>query len=197
MHVYIIFCHPSRQSFTYSVLYSFTAGLKKAGHTYEIGDLYAMNFQSDMNPEQYNRESGTEPGLPVPDDVAAEQAKVDASDALVFIYPVWWSDCPAKLKGWFERVWTVGYAYSYENGEHSASRIKIEKALVLCPAGHPVEYLEKIGIAESMRKIMLDDRLRGVGIEDAEMEILGGMISQDPDIHERNLGRAYDLGRSF
>jgi NAD(P)H dehydrogenase (quinone) len=77
------------------------------------------------------------------------------ADALVFTYPVWSSDCPAKLKGWFDRVWTLGYAYSYENGSHAAPGIGVTQALVICPAGHPVEYLQETGIAQSMRRIML------------------------------------------
>jgi NAD(P)H dehydrogenase (quinone) len=197
MHIYIVYCHPSSKSFTFSVLESFISGLQEAGHTYEIGDLYGMDFKTDMDLEQYDRETSLEPCLPVPADVSVEQKKIDSADALVFVYPVWWSDCPAKLKGWFDRVWTLGYAYSYENGSHNTSGIGIARALVICPAGHPVEYLEEIGIAQSMQRIMLDDRLRGVGIKDAEMEILGGMVSQDPDVRESNLRRAYELGRTF
>ena len=197
MHVYVVFCHPSPKSFTASILSSFLAGLQAAGHTYSVGDLYAMDFQSDMDLDQYERETSYDPSLPVPADVAAEQKKIGEADALVFVYPVWWSDCPAKLKGWFDRVWTLGYAYSYEYGSHATPGLGIAKALVICPAGHPVEYLEEIGIAASMRCIMLNDRLRGVGIKDARMEILGGMMSQDPQVRDRNLNRAYELGRIF
>ena len=114
MHVYIIFAHPSQTSFNREVLNTFTKGLKDTGHTYEIGDLYRMGFQTDMDPAQYQREVGLDPAAPVPDDVRAEHDKVKQADALAFIYPVWWSDCPAKLKGWFDRVWTYGYAYVYD-----------------------------------------------------------------------------------
>jgi hypothetical protein len=44
---------------------------------------------------------------------------------------------------------------------------------------------------------MLNDRLRGVGVKEAAMEILGGMVEQDPRIRERNLERAFELGRTF
>jgi NAD(P)H dehydrogenase (quinone) len=48
-----------------------------------------------------------------------------------------------------------------------------------------------------MRHVMLDDRLLGVGVKEAAMEILGGMVEQDPAIRERNLQRAYELGKTF
>lgn len=197
MHIYIVFCHPSKQSFTYSVLETFLAGLKETQHSYELGDLYEMNFQSDMVLEQYAREVSYKPELPVPDDVRCEQEKINRADALVFIYPVWWSDCPAKLKGWFDRVWTMGYAYGFENGVHKAQGIKAKNALVVCTAGHPNEYLEQTGIAQSMRTIFLNDRLSGVGIKDTQMEILGGMVSQSPDVRRKNLEKAYFLGKNF
>jgi NAD(P)H dehydrogenase (quinone) len=197
MHAYVIFAHPSKNSFTWEVLQSFTAGLKAAGHTYEIGDLYEMNFQSDMDIEQYLRETGMDPAAPVPDDVRKEHQKIERADALVFIYPVWWSDCPAKLKGWFDRVLAYGYAYTYEGGEHVTSQINIDKALVLCPAGHPNAHLEETGIAESMRRVMLQDRLIGVGVREARMEILGGMVQDKGEIRKRNLKKAFLLGKEL
>jgi len=197
MHIYIVFCHPSKKSFTYSVLQSFLAGLHETEHTYELADLYGMNFQTDMDLDQYERETSFNPAFPVPADVLAEQKKINRANALVLIYPVWWSDCPAKLKGWFDRVWTLGYAYTYEEGAHAPSKIKINKALVICPAGHPEEYLEEIGIAGSMRRIMLSDRLLGVGVKEASMEILGGMVTHDPLIRKKNLQRAFRLGKNF
>jgi len=197
MHVYIVFAHPSKKSFTWEVLNSFTRGLRDAGHSFEIGDLYQMNFQSDMDLAQYERETGMDPDAPMPEDVRLEQSKIDKADALAFVYPVWWSDCPAKLKGWFDRVLAFGYAYAYSDGQHVTSRIKTTKALVLCPAGHTVEHLEEIGIAESMRRVMLNDRLLGVGVKQAHMEILGGMTGNDPIVRKRNLDRAYQLGRGF
>ncbi|MCU0639604.1 MAG: NAD(P)H-dependent oxidoreductase [Candidatus Krumholzibacteria bacterium] len=196
MKVYIVFAHPSRKSFTGEVLDSFVRGLAEAGHCCEIGDLYVMNFRSDMDPGQYERETGMDPSAPVPADVLAEQEKIGRSDALVLVYPLWWSDCPAKLKGWFDRVWSLGYAYTYENGAHAAPAIKAPKALVICTAGHTEEHLEETGIAESMRRVMLQDRLLGVGFGSARLEILGGMVLGDPSRRRLNLERAYRLGRA-
>lgn len=198
MHIYIIFAHPSHKSFTYEVLDALTAGLKDAGHTFELGDLYAMEFQTDMDLDQYNRETGPDPGAPVPEDVAAEQAKINTADALVFVYPVWWSDCPAKLKGWFDRVWTYGFAYVYETeGGHATSNLKVTRALAVCPAGNTLEKLKDTGIAESMRRVMIEDRLLGAGIKDARMEILDGMTGGGPGQREKNLEKAYRFGREF
>ena len=195
MNVYIVFAHPSTNSFNKEVLNAFIKGLEEAGHIYEIGDLYRMNFKSEMDIEEYQREVSWIPDAPVPIDVMAEQKKIAWADVLVFIYPVWWSGCPAKLKGWFDRVLTHGYAYYYDDEEQRHTKISIKKAIVICTAGHTVEHLEEIGIADSMRNIMLNDRLIGVGVQEAKMEILGGMMPKTHIFKEENLKRAYDLGR--
>jgi NAD(P)H dehydrogenase (quinone) len=133
----------------------------------------------------------------VPADVRAEQEKIERADAMAFIYPVWWSDCPAVLKGWFDRVLTYGYAYYYDDAEERHTEITIEKAVVICSAGHTEEHLEETGIAEAMRRIMLHDRLLGIGVKSAAMEILGGMMPGDDTWRDRNLKRAYDAGRNL
>jgi NAD(P)H dehydrogenase (quinone) len=197
MHVYILFAHPNKKSFNRAVLDAFTRGLRDTGHTYEIGDLYEMGFISEMDVDQYEREVGLDPEAPIPNDVKIEQEKIDRADALAFIYPVWWSDCPSKLKGWFDRVLTYGYAYFYDENEERYTEIEIKKAIVICSAGHTLEHLEEIGIAESMKRIMLNDRLLGVGVKEARMEILGGMMPKDDTYRQENLEKAYNLGKNL
>jgi NAD(P)H dehydrogenase (quinone) len=197
MHVYVLFAHPAEDSFNQAVLDAFTRGLRDAGHSYEIADLYAMDFVSEMDAIEYEREVGLDPEAPLSRDVKREHEKIDRADALAFIYPVWWSDCPAKLKGWFDRVLTYGYAYFYSEAEERFTKISIEKAVVICSAGHTVEHLEETGIAEAMRRIMLNDRLLGIGVKAARMEILGGMMPKDDTYREANLKKAYEIGKSL
>ena len=201
MHVYIVFAHPSRRSFTGDVLVEFCRGVKDGGHSYQIGDLYEMDFRTDMSLDEYNREMdvyGNRPDLPVPPDVQAEHAKIEKADGLVFIFPNWWSDGPAKLKGWFDRVCVCGYAYVYENEEYPMSGLEIDRALVLCTAGHTCEHLEETGVLESMRRIYLHDRLRPeIGIARADMVVLGGMAEGGESVRQKNLARAYQLGKAF
>ncbi len=200
MHVYVVFANPSKRSFSAAVLAEFCRGLRVGGHSYEIGDLYQTGFRTDMNLHEYNREMnvyGNRQALQVPADVQAEHAKIEKAGGLAFIFPVWWSDCPAKLKGWFDRVWLCGYVYVYENEEfqdYPTSRLAVEKALVLCTAGNTLENLEETGIAQSMKTIFMQDRLCvEKGITRTEFVILGGVGGPDVDLRKRNLEQAYRL----
>ena len=160
-------------SYTYDVLNQLTRHLISEQIDFEISDLYEMNFKSDMTADEYEREGFANIDLPIPSDVRGEHRKIENADCLIFLYPVWWGDCPSKLKGWFDRVYSVGYAYGHSK---NFPKMKILKyGLVICTAGHPNEFLKEIGIAESMRNVMLDDRL-GKRFENKEMLILGGTL---------------------
>jgi NAD(P)H dehydrogenase (quinone) len=171
MHVYVVYAHPSKQSFTCQVLRAFEEGLLEAGHTVEVGDVCAMDFQTDMDPAQYEREMGPDPDAPVPADVCAAHAKIARPDAVAFVYPVWWSDCPAKLKGWFDRVFAHGYSYRRGGWRGRTKPVSVRWAVALCSAGQTEEALERQGIAQSMRTIMLQDRMHGLGAKQSRMVI--------------------------
>lgn len=196
MNVFIIYAHPSQKSFTYQIFSQLQKGVIAGGHRLKVSDLYAMNFQSDMSEAAYNREGFANTNLPIPVDVQLEQQKVEWADCICFVYPVWWSDCPAKLKGWFDRVYTVGFAYGYDDQRSTESKMATkQKGIVLCPAGHPNDFLEEIGIAESMRKVMLEDRL-GKRFTQKEMYILGGTLDLEK-VSASHLKKAFEIGKKL
>ena len=193
MKVFIVYCHPSEDSFTRCVRDAFIKGLEDAGHEYTVSDLYKMDFKTDMTEEEYLRDAYYRNTPDLAEDVVAEQAKINASDAIVFIYPVFWSEAPAKLVGWFDRVWSYGFAY----GEKTMKTL--EKGLILCSAGNPKERLEEFGILDSMKKVMLGDRLFG-RVKQAEF-VLFDNTSRENALREKNreqnLKIAYEKGKNL
>nr|WP_294932956.1 NAD(P)H-dependent oxidoreductase [uncultured Flavobacterium sp.] len=173
MNILIVYSHPSKKSYTFQVLERLKSLISKQNLNLEVSDLYAMNFESDMSESEYEREGFAQTELPISKDVLAEHAKIEKADCIIFLYPVWWSDCPAKLKGWFDRVYSVGYAYGQNDTFPKMKTLKL--GLVICTAGHPNAFLNEIGIAQSMQNIMLDDRL-GKRFQHKEMLILGGTL---------------------
>ena len=191
MHVFIVYTHPSEDSFTSHVRDEFIRGLQSAGHTYEISDLYKMNFQTDMTEAEYLRESNYNDKLPLNGDVIAEQEKINRCDVIVFIYPVFWTEAPAKLVGWFDRVWTYGFAY----GDRKMKKLK--KAIVLCIAGHTLEHLKEYGHYDAMKTVMLGDRIFDRA-ETKEMIILDGTTKYNLELRatnwEKHLKTAFEMG---
>ena len=109
MNILIIYTHPNHQSFNYSILNKVKAGISKA-HNVTTIDLYAEQFDPVLKFDEQNRRH----------DLAnvAETEKyrrlITAADQLIFIFPIWWGGMPAMLKGFIDRVFVAGFAYSYK-----------------------------------------------------------------------------------
>lgn len=194
MNILIVYAHPSKDSFTYKVLTELKRGLTDAGHNITISDLYSMNFLSNMSEVEYQREGLKKTGKDIPTDVLGEQKKLNNADGVIFLYPVWWSDCPAIMKGWFDRVYTLDYAYGYD--DTLDSRMKpIKYGLALCTAGNNLENLDYEGIAPAMKTIMLKDRF-AYRFSNQEMIILDNTVEMDK-VGKKHLARAYEIGKEF
>lgn len=152
MKVFIVYCHPSEDSFTKNLRDSFIKGITDSGNEYVMSDLYAMDFKTDMTEKQYLRDAFYRDTPFDEEDVLAEQEKINSADAIALIYPVFWTEAPAKLVGWFDRVWSYGFAYGDKKMK------MLDKVMILCSAGNPIERLEQFGLLESMKKVMLGDR---------------------------------------
>lgn len=195
MKVFVVYCHPSRDSFTHHAKEEFIKGLKDANHEFVVSDLYAMNFNAEISEGEYEREAFYRADIPVAEDILEEQRKVQESDAIVFIYPVFWTEAPAKLVGWFDRVWSSGFAYSPD------PKMKIlKKALFILSAGKTLKSLEETGETNAMRTVMIGDRIRNRAVE-KEMIILDGTTRWDETQRneriEEHLITAYKLGLNF
>lgn len=199
-HVHVVYAHPSGRSFTREVLGAFLGGLDAAGHTRTVSDLYAMEFRSELTLDEYERESGLRAAARVPDDVAGEHAKLAAADVWALVYPVWWADCPARLKGWFDRVWTVRFA-------HKPAALQVARhALVLCTAGYTIAELDSSGCYQAMKTTMLTDRI-GARARSSEFVVFGGSVlrngENDGDLERwatlkaEHLAQADELARSI
>jgi NAD(P)H dehydrogenase (quinone) len=180
MKILIVYAHPSDDSFTRHAKDSFIKGLEAAGHSHEISDLYKMNFKTDMSEAEYHRESNMLADLPLPEDVMREHEKINACDAIVFMYPLFWLDVPAKLKGWFDRVWTYGFAY----GENKTMKM-LEKGLVICITGHTLEKLKEYRQYSCINTTMLGDRLFE-RVKAKKLIILDGTTKYDAALRESN-----------
>lgn len=172
---------------------AFIKGIVDSGNEYILSDLYRMNFDPTMTGQEYLRDAYYRNTPDVADDVLVEQEKINSADAIAFIYPVFWTEAPAKLVGWFDRVWSYGFAY----GEKIMKML--DKAIILCSAGNPIERLEQFGLLDSMKKVMLGDRLFGRA---REMEfIVYDNTSRENELREKNwdinLRKAYEKGYSF
>jgi len=116
--VYLVHCHPSEASITAAARDRALAGLHAAGHDVRVTDLYAEGFTPELS--AWERTHHLDPPSTKPA-ITTYADNLRWCDALVLVYPTWWSGQPAMLKGWIDRVWVAGVAYELPEG---ANRIR-------------------------------------------------------------------------
>jgi len=137
-----------------------------------------------------------------PKDIRVQQQKVANAQALVFIAPVWFVGFPAILKGWIERVFTLGFAFSFTSaawrGDISGRipLLKHEKALIISTTIFNEEAY-RAGLHESMRRLIDEFTLQYPGIRTVEHEYFYAVNMADATTLGSYLDRAYRLGRDF
>ena len=193
MKAFIVYCHPSEDSLTRHLRDEFIKGIVDSGNEYVLSDLYKMGFQTDMTEAEYLRDANYRDTPDVAADVAAEHIKINSSDAIVFIYPVFWTEAPAKLVGWFDRVWSYGFAYGNKTMK------TLEKGMILCSAGNSLDRLEQFGLLNSMKKVMFGDRLIN-RVKQTEFVVFDSN-SRENELRSKNwdanLKKAYDKGKTL
>lgn len=163
MNVLVVFDHPRRQSFCGAVLDSVLSGLSEAGHRAEVADIRAEGFDPRLSPD--DEPDWSDPDKRYSDRVLEEQARIARSDALCFVFPVWWWSVPATTKGWIDRVWNHGWAYG-------ARKLPQRKALLFATASASQESYRKRGYEAAMRTQLLVGMMEYCGIPESELKIL-------------------------
>jgi len=105
----IIYAHPdANESHNAAVRKYVEEKLKGIGKGHETIDLYADGFNPVLSLQEASGKGGQD-AL-----VKKYQEKIMGSERLIFIFPVWWYAPPAILKGFFDRVFTPGFAYNFK-----------------------------------------------------------------------------------
>ena len=145
MHVTNVLSSHYNASFNQALLDAFVEGLEAAGHTYQNIDLYGMKFDPVMNGDDFNQFFGK----PLPEEIVGFQDMLRNSDVVSFIYPVWWNDMPAVMKGWIDRVFAKDFAYQItDNG--TIGCLPFKKAVLICTLGNKPEELHP-SLEDAMR----------------------------------------------
>lgn len=111
--VVVVTAHPSTDSYCHALAARAGIGLRAAGHDVVVIDLYAEGVRPAMSAEEHHAYNHTE--APILDPlIEAHAALVQRAEALVFVYPTWWSGLPAILKGWLERVMVPGVGFTLD-----------------------------------------------------------------------------------
>jgi NAD(P)H dehydrogenase (quinone) len=137
-----------------------------------------------------------------PADVRAHQAKVAWAEGLVFVAPVFWMGLPAIMKGWMERVFAYGFAYTLTPegwAGHLDGRVPLltqRKGLIVTPTFFTEEEYDT-GWRDAMDTVLCDWCLKMAGVQEARHVYFYAAFAVDDETRTQYLNRAYQLGKEF
>ena len=105
MNILVINGHPDKKSFSTAIFNKVIDNLDNKKHEIETLNLADMKFDPVLR-------FGYRERMEEDAEITRSQELIQWADHLIFIYPIWWSSMPSLMKGWIDRVFTPGVAYS-------------------------------------------------------------------------------------
>ena len=143
MKAHIVFAHPNLQSYNGQLRNTAIQSLEEIGWTVTVSDLFQMKFKASADEDDFTElynsdffDLQTEQNVAskngtYADDIKREHQLLSEADIIIFQFPLWWYSMPGILKGYIDRVFSMGWAYG--GGQALAGK----KILVSITTGAP------------------------------------------------------------
>lgn len=160
MNILIIYAHPNPKSFNAAILKQVQNTLSKS-HNVATLDLYAEGFDPILRFDEVNKRRD----LAQVSDMKKYRDRVKAADHLIFIFPIWWSGMPAIMKGFIDRVFVAGFAYSYKKTGLSG-HLKGKSARIITTHNTPAPLMPFV---QDYGKVLKNQVLKSCGISPVKL----------------------------
>ncbi|MDC9808766.1 MULTISPECIES: NAD(P)H-dependent oxidoreductase [Rhizobium] len=157
MRILLVLAHPLPESFAASVARTAREALEASGNVVDLIDLYAEDFDPRLSEAERRGYFDTPYDTSAVADIVA---RLKAAEGLVLVFPQWWFNFPAVLKGFFDRIFAPGVAFTHDAAGGrivpQLTNIRLLYALTTTGSpwwlvqlymGNPVRRLLKRGIA--------------------------------------------------
>lgn len=111
MRIQVVHSHPLTDSYDHALFGVIVETLKTNGHEVVATDLYREGFEPAMTEAERRSYMGNgyDTGA-----IARYTETLKSVDGVILCFPHWWFSMPAMLKGWVDRVWGPGVAFTYD-----------------------------------------------------------------------------------
>ncbi|MDD4171963.1 MAG: NAD(P)H-dependent oxidoreductase [Syntrophomonas sp.] len=191
MNTLLVYAHPNPRSFNAALAQVIEQQITQQGKQIKVKDLYAMKWNPVLSQEDF---AGYHSGN-LPQDIKQEQADVAWADLIIMLAPVWWYSVPAILKGYIDRVFSLGFAYKY-TATGPLGLLKGKRGLFITTSGANRQDAELGGMMKT-----LNASLGGVfgfsGFEEKKHLNLYAVTTVSDDERKLMLTEVRDLVTSF
>ena len=161
MKTSILLAHPWHGSFNKAIFDVVTNKLAIHNKPFQVIDLNKDNFNPVMTEKELALFSQGKFSDPL---VEKYQKMLTETDELIVIFPIWWGDSPAILKGFIDKVMLKGFAYIQTATGLAGKLTHIKKAYVITTSETPT-FVYKEHLGNPIDSVFLKIVLEGVGIK--------------------------------
>ncbi len=187
MRVLVVVSHPMPKSLTQSIARTIAADIEAQGHVTELADLATEGFDPRFGAADIAVHSD---GAVFPPDILAEQARLDRTDVLVLVYPIYWWSMPALLKGWIDRVFVTGWAYVEGQDGRLVKNLERLQVHLVALGGANLKTYARRGYFGAM-KLQIDQGIFdycGASVKTSEL-----LVQNNTETPESHLHRAHEI----
>jgi len=187
MNILIINAHPDKESFCNTLAISYKQGCEKAGRSCKIVNLIDLEFSPIL---QY----GYRIPMELEPDLIEMQEFILSANHIVFVFPIWWGTYPALLKGFIDRVFLPGFAFSYKpNSLMWEKKLKGRTATIISTMNTPYWYyrwIYKRPAHYSIKKGLFEY----CGIQPIKLISFSPIKNSSPELREKWINSVFQMG---
>jgi putative NADPH-quinone reductase len=188
--ILVIQAHPDPESFNAALAKAYIQGAEKTGAEVKLLVISELNFDPVLR-FGYRKRSELEP------DLIQAWEWISWADHLVWVHPVWWGGLPALSKGFIDRLFLPGMAFSYhENSNFQVKLLRGKTAHILTTLDQPGWYYWLIYGRPSVN-MLKRSTLQFCGINPVRVNYFGIVRNSNDAQREKWLRKARLLGEKL
>lgn len=182
--------HPNPQSFNQALAEAYRKGAEEAPAEVRLLSIRDLDFNPNLR-YGYQQRTNLEP------DLLAAWEDIQWADHLVWVHPVWWGGLPAITKGFLDRLFLPGFAFSYrEDSLWWDKLLKGKTARIITTLDQPGWFYRLYYGRPSINQLKRST-LQFVGISPVRVSTLGPIKTANTRRREKWLRQIEQLGRKM
>ncbi len=187
MKILIVIGHPEKESYVKVLANAYKKGTETSGSEVRIIDISEYEFNTGAPFDFGNPE--------ISDQINICQKYVLWADHIVWFFPLWWADVPARLKAFFENVFVSGFAFKYKESKYNVKWDKYltDKTSRLFVTMDSPPWYYKYFVKEPVFKMMRYN-LKFCGFRRVRRTYFGSVVVSDENKRKKWIRKAEQMG---
>ena len=183
----VILGHPDDESFCADLANSYYEGAISAGKEVDLLKLSELDFKENLE-HGYRKRTDLEP------DLSQARDLIDKADHIVWVFPIWWSTMPARMKGFIDRLFLPGWAFG-RGGGIPEKLLKGKTSQLIVSMDSPIWYY-KFFLKEPIKYSFVKGTLSFCGIKNTSINYFTPIKTSSKEKRSIWIQKTFKIGAS-